>query len=77
MFQEFGEIESVHVQRDENGQLKNQGFVSFKDHADAEKALDAMNKKSLPDGSFLMVARHISKKENEILTPGSTIHPIS
>lgn len=34
-----------------------------------------MNKKSLPDGSFLMVNRHVSKRENEIGT--GSINPIS
>lgn len=77
LFQEFGEIESVLVQKDENGTLKDTGFVSFKDHNDAEKALEGMNKKLMADGSFLIVNRHISKKENEILSHGSTIHPIS
>lgn len=77
MFQEFGEIESVHVARDESGKQKDYGYVNFKDHNDAEKALDAMNKKELPGGQFLMVNRHISKKENELMTPGSSIHPIS
>lgn len=76
MFQDFGEIESVCVQKDETGQLKDSAFVSFKNPDDAGKAQEAMNKKPLADGSFLMVQRHISKKENELVA-GSKLHPIS
>jgi RNA recognition motif-containing protein len=49
MFKEFGEIESVHVQLDDNNNLKDYGFVAFKNPEDAEKAQDAMNKKPLAD----------------------------
>eukprot|EP00352_Strombidinopsis_acuminata_P009556 CAMPEP_0176375754 /NCGR_PEP_ID=MMETSP0126-20121128/27721_1 /TAXON_ID=141414 ORGANISM="Strombidinopsis acuminatum, Strain SPMC142" /NCGR_SAMPLE_ID=MMETSP0126 /ASSEMBLY_ACC=CAM_ASM_000229 /LENGTH=83 /DNA_ID=CAMNT_0017736941 /DNA_START=747 /DNA_END=998 /DNA_ORIENTATION=+ len=48
MFQEFGEIVSAHVQRDEsteNGALKDFGYVSFADPECASKAVDQMNKK--------------------------------
>ena len=77
MFSEFGEIESAFVQKDDNGKLRDYGYVCFKEPTDAEKAQDAMNKKQLPDGQFLMVNRHISKKDNELFAPGSKIHPIS
>jgi RNA recognition motif-containing protein len=45
LFQEFGEIESVFVQKDDKGTLRDSGFVCFKDPELAEKAADAMNKK--------------------------------
>jgi RNA recognition motif-containing protein len=76
LFAEFGEIESVFVQKDEKGSLRDSGFVCFKDPEVAEKAAEAMNKKVIGDGQFLIVNRHISKKDNELLS-GSKIHPIS
>jgi polyadenylate-binding protein len=45
LFEEFGEIESVYVQKDDKGVLKDSGFVCFKDPEVAEKAADEMNKK--------------------------------
>lgn len=77
LFQDFGEIESVYVQKDDKGTLKDSGFVCFKDPELAEKAADAMNKKQIGTDQFLIVNRHISKKDNEILQTGSKIHPIS
>jgi len=52
MFKEFGELESVAVatDKDDPTKLKDFGYVCYKDHADAEKAEEAMNKKVLPDG---------------------------
>lgn len=74
MFKEFGEIESANVAKNEDGSLKNYGYVSFKDSKDAENALESMDKKPLADGSFLMVNRHISKRENEMGT--GSMNPI-
>lgn len=45
MFEQFGEIESVCVQKDLNGDPKDIGYVCFKDPENAERALDGMNKK--------------------------------
>lgn len=67
LFQEFGEIDSVFVQKDEKGELRDSGFVCFKDPEVAEKAADEMNKKQIGEDQFLIVNRHISKKENELL----------
>jgi RNA recognition motif-containing protein len=51
MFAEFGEIESVHIPKVEGSEeLKDFGYVCFKKAEDAEKALDAMNKKILENG---------------------------
>lgn len=64
MFEDFGEIESAHVQLDEQSNPKDYGYVCFKLAEIAEKALNEMNKKKLDGGNFLMVSKHISKKEN-------------
>ena len=48
-FAEFGEIESVFVERDESKSLKDYGYVCFKVPEDAERAQEVMNKKALPD----------------------------
>ena len=71
MFKEFGEIESAVVMRDKDDKLKDTGFVCYKDPIAAEAALVGMNKKSLPDGSFLIVNQHVSKKENDSTKPGA------
>lgn len=47
LFIEFGEIESVYVQKDGEGNLRDSGFVCFKDPVAAEKAAEAMNKKQI------------------------------
>lgn len=75
LFVEFGEIESAQVQKDEKGSLKDYGYVCFKDPDHAEQAVNIMNKKSIGD-VFLIVSRHVSKKDNEP-THGSRITPIS
>lgn len=75
LFAEFGEIESAQVQKDEQGQLKDYGYVCFKDCEHAETAMNQMNKKKLGD-IFLIVSRHVSKKDNEP-SHGSKITPIS
>ena len=56
MFREFGEVVSAHVQRGENDVLTRNGFVCFKPEGAAQAALDAMNKKKMEDGSFLIVS---------------------
>ncbi|ORY67483.1 cold-inducible RNA-binding protein, partial [Pseudomassariella vexata] len=43
-FSRFGLIVSTHIQRDRwTGHSRNFGFVTFRNHADAEKALESMN----------------------------------
>lgn len=49
MFSKFGEIESVLVQKDETGNYKDYGYVCFKEPEHAEKAMQEMDKKVLPD----------------------------
>lgn len=55
---------------------RDSGFVCFKNPEDAEKALNAMNKKRLPDGSFLLVSQHISKRDNELIHNSKQPAPI-
>lgn len=75
MFSEFGDIESVSIPKDDKGDLKDHGFVCFKNCDDAEKAVNALNRKQLGEGSFLIVNQFISKRENELA--GDKISPIS
>ena len=76
MFKEFGDIDSVSIPKDDNGVNKYFGYVCFKSYEDAEKALNALNKKSLGEGQFLIVNQFISKRENE-LAGYNKISPIS
>lgn len=43
-----------------------QGYVSFKDHESAKKALDATNMKTQINGQSIFVSSHIYRKESEI-----------
>lgn len=76
MFASFGEIESAVVRKEEDGKLCDTGYVCYKNSDDAEKALEGMNKKVFADGQFLIVNRHISKRDNEGQSD-SKIRPIS
>ena len=40
--------------------------MSFKTGDAAKRAIESMHKTQLPDGSFLLVQRHISKRENQV-----------
>lgn len=55
MFKEYGELDSVHIPNDEEGKLKNFGYVCFKNSDDALAAMDNLNKKVLENGQFLIV----------------------
>jgi RNA recognition motif-containing protein len=66
LFAPFGEIESVFIQQNEDGSLKNQGFVCFKEFEHAKSALEKMNKHKLESGNVMIVSRHVSKKENAL-----------
>lgn len=50
--------------------MKDYGYVCFKEPAHAALAIQAMNKKLLPDGRVLLVMYFISKKDNEISKGG-------
>ncbi len=78
MFAEFGEIESLTVQRDAGtGKLKDYGYVAFKTVEQAQNAINAMHKKAFGEDRFLMVNFHVSKKENEGLQGPRGFDPIT
>lgn len=77
MFAEFGEIDSLTVQRDASGKLKDYGYVAFKNIEHAQAAIHAMNKKALGEGHFLIVNFHVSKKENEVDKGPRGLDPIT
>ncbi|MFA6005639.1 MAG: RNA-binding protein [Patescibacteria group bacterium] len=63
LFEVFGELTEVVVISDRfSGKSKGFGFVTFKNAADAEKALKEMNEKEV-DGRKLMVSVARPKKE--------------
>lgn len=68
MFAEFGEIQSAHVPPQDGSQAStsNKGYVSFKTGEAAKAAIEAMDKKQMGDNSYLLVSRHISKRENQV-----------
>lgn len=71
MFAQYGEIQSAQVHRvSESEALSNKGYVSFKTVEAAKAAVDDMHKKQNPDGSYLLVQRHISKRENQVAAAG-------
>ncbi len=65
LFEKFGELESVSVQKDNEGKVMDSGFVCFKESNSAKSAVEEMNKKQM-DGTVLLVNRHFSKRELEI-----------
>lgn len=50
--------------------------MCFKNPDDAVKALNAMNKQQLPDKSYLLVSKHISKRENNLSRDPKHVAPI-
>lgn len=70
IFAEFGEITSVKVK----GSGSDVGFVMFKDHESAAKAIEALNQKKQINGKVIFVSKHISKAENLSF---QTVPPIS
>ena len=52
--------------------------MSFKDSENAEKALEEMNKKQIGEDKYLIVNKHISKKDSEHQHfQGHKINPIT
>lgn len=62
LFKDYGDINSVSMDQTKKGQ----GFVGFKDHESAKKALEATNMKTQIDGTAIFVSSHIYKKESEL-----------
>ena len=74
IFGKYGEITSAVVQKADSGtQLKNKGFVSFKNADSAGQAINEQHKTQLDDGSYLLVTQHISQRDNQIAANGNTI----
>lgn len=63
MFQEFGEIASVAIMRDEEGKSKGFGFVCFKEWQDAQKALNTFTEEKGKNGSTLYVSEFKNKDQ--------------
>jgi len=61
IFAQYGDIASL-----EMAAKPGHGYVSFKDHADAKKALDAVNMKLKLGDMTVLVSPHIYKKEADL-----------
>ncbi|XP_064240287.1 polyadenylate-binding protein 4-like isoform X2 [Aotus nancymaae] len=64
LFSQFGKTLSVKVMRDPNGKSKGFGFVSYKKHEDANKAVEEMNGKEV-SGKIIFVGRAQKKVERQ------------
>ena len=64
MFGKYGEVTSAVVQRDEEGRSKGFGFVNYRDHENAQTAVDALHDSEYK-GRKLFVARAQKKSERE------------
>jgi len=54
------------VKRSADGNLLDYGFVCFKSADSASAAVEKMNKTLMANGNVLLVAEHISKRQNEL-----------
>jgi polyadenylate-binding protein len=70
LFKEFGEITSVMVKEGTDS-----GFVMFKEHEQAQKAIEELNQKKEINGKVIFVMKHISRTENQSL--GQNVPPIA
>jgi len=77
LFASFGDIESASVKRSDDETLLDYGFVAFKKAESAASAVEKMNKTLMSNGNVLMVAEHISKRQNELKQSDSSLTPIS
>lgn len=60
----YGEILSAVVQKDEQGNSRGFGFVNYKNHEEAAKAVDSLNEVEV-DGKKIFAARAQKKNERE------------
>jgi len=65
MFEKYGSIVSAKVMTDENGKGRGFGFVSFQLPEYAEKAVEEMNDKEMPNGKKIYVGRAQKKAERQ------------
>lgn len=66
IFVEFGAVSSCEINNKKNGT----GFVSFSNHVDAKKALDALHMQRKIDDQVMIVSPHVYRKENELQGTG-------
>lgn len=66
IFAEFGAISSCEINAKNNGT----GFVSFSNHADAQKALEALHMQRKINDQVMIVSPHVYRKENELAGTG-------
>ena len=67
MFKDFGEITSLHIQKnDSDDSLSNSAYVCFKTAESAHNAVEKMNKTKLQEGVYLFVNHHVAKRQNEL-----------
>ena len=70
IFSQYGEIISAKVMEDESGKLKGFGFVAYKDHESAAKAVEELNEKEVPGKPELKFtvcrAQKKSERQNEL-----------
>lgn len=70
LFKEYGDIVSAQM----NARNNNTGFVSYKNHTEAKAAKDGMDAKlkaAKDTDSSILVAPHISRKENDLQSKSS------
>lgn len=70
-FSRFGAIQSAEL-----GSKAGHGFVNFKDHESAKKALEEVNMKLKLEGQNVLVAPHIYRKETDLAPKGTSMNPI-
>lgn len=71
LFSQYGEIASA-----EMGKQAGHGYVSFKSHEDAKKALDAVNMKLKLENQAVLCFPHVYRKESDLQPKGSNLNPI-
>lgn len=71
LFNSYGEIASVQL-----GSKAGHAYVSFKEHNDAKKALEAVNMKLKLGDETVLVSPHVYKKESNLAPKGSSANPI-
>ncbi|CDK24264.1 unnamed protein product [Kuraishia capsulata CBS 1993] len=62
LFKPYGELTSIHLEKDAEGNSRGFGFVNFANHEDATKAVEELNDKEI-NGKNIYVGRAQKKKE--------------
>ncbi|PCH38003.1 polyadenylate binding protein [Wolfiporia cocos MD-104 SS10] len=67
LFQQFGNVTSAVIQRDEEGKSRGFGFVNFETHEEAQKAVDMLQDTEFKDKKlFLTRAQKKAEREEEL-----------